>query len=332
MAYSLKKIQIALTTLVMITAGNVSSAPYGEACLPETCCSCSCGEFFVEAELLYLRAYEGGLSSVCDSTEISNFNQHGKRISKLTGKAHDPDFDWNAGFRVGAGYQFADSRCAIGAFWTHFDSNSSGGKHNRNEHRWKINFDAVDVLYGCELDLYSCFTLTPFGGLKYAYIDQKLHTHFLSTTNRDSSSSSSSSSSSCSGCASNTRSTGKIRQEFYGIGPLIGLDGDWNVGCGFSLYGNISLAILYGTFHVRSHGTDEFRHGTNINHTRRHTDACQTVVDAGLGVRWKTCICNNMPLVVQLGLEHHQYFNQNQFCSYGDLSLDGGSLLVGIGF
>ncbi len=338
MTYFIKKIHVAIT-LLLITSISVA---YGDddnrsACGErENCCSCQpaccCGQWFLEADLLYLRAYEGGLSSPCDSTHITDSEENGIMISRLNGKAHDPDFDWNLGYRIGAGYKFGGSNCGIGAFWTHYNSHTHGHKNHNNEHRWKLDFDVVDVLYGCECDVSNCFVLIPFGGLRYARIDQRLRTHFVNTSVEVPTLNSSSSESSSSRSEEGTRTTSRAhqKQEFFGVGPLLGFEVDWSFGCGFSLYGDISTAILYGTFHTRSNQTDDFTDSKNIDHLKKHTQACQAVVDAGLGVRWKTCFCCDKFLLLQLGLEHHQYFNHNHFCSYGDLSLDGVSLGVGI--
>ena len=318
MAYSLRKIQLAIAALVMVSTGYAhgsiatSGAGCDEGCGTDTCCSDSCcGTFFVGAEALYLRAYEGGLSNVCEGTEIVETEQNNKIVSRLHGKSHDPDFKWNLGFRLGAGYKFGDCNCGIGAYWTHFNSHNDGHDH---DHRWKLDFDVIDLLYGCDYDLCNCFVLTPFAGLRYARIEQKLNTHFVSTVKGSD--------------PDRITSTGHIKEDFWGIGPLFGLEGDWGMGCGFSLYGRVSLAFLYGNFHVRSHQNEVFHTGTNINHLRHNTDAYQAVVDTGFGVRWRTCVCDN-PFTVQLGLEQHRYFNHNQFCGYGDLSLDGVSLAVG---
>ena len=156
--------------------------------------------------------------------------------------------------------------------------------------------------------------------MKYVRIDQKLHSKFVSTIQD------------VSGSIDRTRSRGHLKEHFWGVGPELGIEGDWDVGCGFSLYGDVSVSILYGTFHVRSDQTDVFTSVTNINHLRKHTQACQTVLDVGFGVRWQTCFCNGIILGLQLGLEDHRYFNLNQFCGYGDLSLDGVSFGVCLGF
>ena len=315
MIYSFRKIQMAITVLLITAAGLAHGSNYNsrewceQPCAPEFCCPENCGRFFGGAEVLVLKAFEEGLSNACGSTQITNYyNDDHIPISKLNGKAHGPDFKWNAGFRIGAGYEFADGECNVGAYWTHFNSHSNGGCRT-----WKLNFDAVDVLYRCRCDCSSCLNWTPFAGVKFANIDQKFHTNFVQKT-------------------SGTRSTlrGRIKEEFFGFGPLFGIEGDWGFGCGFSLYGNISVAVLYGKFHEKSHQTEKFTDGINVDHLKKHIQACQPVVDAGFGVRWKTCVCNDKLLVVQLGLEQHRYFNQNQFCGYGDLSLNGVSLGAGI--
>lgn len=319
MAYSIKKmmaiIALAVTTTGAAQAGDYCSTSHDccmEACQPECCCPESCGQFFAGVGLLYLRAYEGGLSCVCDGTTITDSTVDGRVISRLTGEGFDPDFQWNPGFRLGVGYEFADCGCDIGAYWTNYHSHSSGGR-NDNELHWNLDFNVVDVLYSCEFACSPCFVVTPFGGVRWAGIDQKLRTHFFSTVD-----------------GTSFAGQGHSREDFSGVGPVFGVDGDWSIGCGFSLYGDVALAALYGKFHVRSHFTDAFSTGTNIDHLKRHFIACQPVLDAGFGVRWRTCLCNDKLLMVQLGLEQHRYFNFNQFGGYGDLVLDGVNLSVGI--
>lgn len=332
---SLRKIQIAIATLLITTIDFIqssedtltSSALCKEAPAPESY-SESCGQFFFGADLLYLRSFEGGLSNVCDNTSITESDENGIIISSLKGKNHDPNFKWNLGFCIDAGYEFPNN-CEIGANWTHYNAKTHWGKNHVNENLWKINFDVVDVLYGYECDLSTCLALTPFGGLRYASINQKLHTNF---ENKISSVTDptpySFSSDSFSGEEVRTTSSRNIKEKFFGIGPLFGIEGDLNIGCGFSLYGNVSIATLFGTFHVQSNQIENFDTGNNITDLRKRIQACQAVVDAGFGVRWKTCFCDEKILMLQLSLEQHRYFNHNQFCSYGDLILDGLSLAV----
>lgn len=290
-----------------------ANACYEQPC-DSYCCPESCGRFLFGAEVLYLRAFQGGLSSVCDETSINDTTENGRVISRLKGKGREPDFDWNAGFRIGAGYGFACSPCEIGVIWTNFNSNShSHGHCHRNNLRWNLDYNTVDVLFSCQCDC-SCIELSPFAGVRYARIDQKLHSNFVSYNN-----------------GSITHSHGSAKNDFSGVGPLLGIEGEWGFGCGWSLYGDVAFGVLYGKFRNHSHSFDEFDTGTNINFLRNHTESCQSFLDTGFGVRWKTCLCNRV-VVMQLGVETTRYFNQNQFCGYGDLSLDGVNFGIGTQF
>jgi hypothetical protein len=316
----IRKIKIAITTLAILATGALQgnegyATPqdyFYEPCAP-ACSGCDCGRYFIDAEALYLRASEGGLFSVCDSTSITNTTVGGIVFSTLDATGRDANFEWDWGFRLGAGYELPGCPCDLGIFWTHLNS-STGQGTARNEHRWNLEFNVVDGLYSCGYRLSPCFVIIPFGGLKYANIEQKLRTHFVNTVN-----------------GVGTTSKASIKEDFWGIGPLVGIDGDWGIGCGFSFYGDISFALLYGKFHVQSNKTEVLTSAINNDDTRSHLQAIQAVIDAGLGLRYRTCVCS-LPVVMQLGLEHHQYFNHNQFCGYGDLYLDGVTFGVGIAY
>lgn len=282
---------------------------------PEPCCPQSCGRLYFGGAALYLRAFEGGLSSACDGTEITTTTEDGLIISRLEGRAHDPNFKWNLGYRVELGYEFANSCCDIGVIWTHYDSHSQS-HGDASQHNWNIDFNVVDLVYGCDYNCSPCFAVTPFGGIRYAAINQNLHVEFSNLVDG----------------AISSSLTGRLKEDFVGIGPLIGLEADWNMGCGFSLYGGISVAALYGTFHVRSQQSEQFPIGINIDHTRKNVQACQTVVDAEFGIQWETTFCCDKCLFVRLGVEQHRYFNFNQFCGYGDLNIDGVCLGLGVNY
>lgn len=323
MNYSIRNIVAGMVTLVITTAGSVQggydgSPSYGyceQPCAPEPCCSDSCGSFFLEADVLYLRAFEGGLFDACDQTETTDSTVNGLVVSRLEGKSNSSNFRWNWGFRVGAGYEFANSCSGVGVYWTHFNSHKHGDHNEKNNRQWKIDFDAVDILWGYRSHLSSCVVLTPYVGVKYANINQRLHTNFVSTATNITDP-----------AVVHTRSRGFVKEEFWGVGPEIGIEGDFGIGGGLSLYGNIALSTLYGRFHVESDHIDRFSTGKNIDHLRQNIDAYQTVLDTRLGIRWTTCFCSDKIFAVQLGLEQHRYFDHNQICGNGDLNLDGVSL------
>lgn len=345
MSYALKKIHAAITALLLTVTSQVHG-DYDNSSIDGECrgyCSCApaCyGKGFISADLLYWRAFEDGLDECVPNKVVDYISSDGDIISRFKGKDEDLHFNWDAGFRLGTGYEFA---CGwdIAAFWTHFHSHSSRHQRDdyefRNEHelRWKLDFEVVDLIGARKFDLGSCFTLSPFGGLRGARIEQKLHSNSISRSDSYCESSSaifySNLNSSRYSSSNFPTFSSHSKQKFWGIGPLIGVEADWNLGCGLSLYANASVAFLYGHFHVRLNESDEFIDGANFCKIHRNLYACQTVLDAELGIRWQTCVYGGI-VWLQLGLEHHSYFNQNRFGDYGNLCLAGANFSAGIAF
>ena len=153
MPYPLKKMYATIMALLLTVSSQVYS-DCGRSSTDEAdadCCSCApscCGGAFISADLLYWRAFEGGLDDCFPIEAVDYALSDGEIISRFRGKGKDPNFDWDPGFRVGAGYNFA---CGwdLAAFWTHFYSHSS--RHQRNDYefgveqelRWKLDFEVV---------------------------------------------------------------------------------------------------------------------------------------------------------------------------------------------
>ena len=339
MDYAFKRIQLVLAALSLTVVGQ-AHGDYDNSLTDQECgdcCSCQpacCGNGFISAGLLYWRPFVGGIDE-CGSGNVSeSIASDGRVISRFNGRARNPDFDWDPGFRIGAGYEFACSNWDVAVFYTYFrsrshdsnspDSDSSSSDSYRfdnreNRLRWNINFDLIDVVAGYEADVGSCFMFRPFIGLRGARIDQKVHRgHFQSSD----------------GYFSRSRDHfgGRNHEKFSGLGPLLGIEADWNIGCGFQLYANASTSWLYGKFHVRLNEVDNFEYLDNFCHISKNLDANLANFDAGLGVRWETCFCGDIQLMLQLGFEHHQYFNYNRIGDYGDLCFDGVNFSAGIEF
>lgn len=281
------------------------------------CCQPDCCQMggFVSGELLYWRTFQSGLD-ICVPEQVSDIvTADGRVISRFKGRGRDPHFNWDPGFRIGAGYRLPCTNWDVRAFWTHFNSHSSSKNHD-SRLRWNINLNVLDVIAGYDLDFGYCFNFRPFFGLRGAKIDQKLRVRsspdifiddfFIADT--------------------------KSKEKFTGLGPLIGLEADWNIGCGFSLYTMGSVAWMYGKYNVRFTEFDESFAVINLSKIRNHLDASLACADAAIGIRWETCFYMNTRLLLQLGLEHHRYFDYNRLGNYGDLSFDGVNLSAAIGF
>lgn len=307
----IRKIHLALALLLIssISYGHGEDAlSCGENQNPLYCQSCCrCDRVSLSGDFLYWRAFEGGLDS-CVPEEFSDIvTSDGRVISRFSGRGREPHFKWSPGFRIGLGYESSYSEWDIAACWTHFRSHSHGPNHHGNKIQWKINLDVIDLVAGYEFDLAPCFTLRPYGGLRGARIYQNLRIREfpssisteLFTLNK------------------------KDKARFLGIGPLFGVEGDWAMGCGFSVFTNVSLSWLYGNFHTRFGEFEGTSDTENFCQIKRHLDAVQAVADVAVGVRWQKCLCENVQLLLELSLEHHRYFDHNRIGGYGDVCFDG---------
>jgi hypothetical protein len=327
----IRKLHVAIT-LLSITSIGYSYGSVGESL---NCCPCqpSCGTGFISADLLYWRAYQSGLDTCVPVGGCDGVSSGGFVTSTFRGKDRDPHFKWNPGFRIGAGYEFACSNWGFGSSWTHFNSSAHAGNGDCNSLRWNVKLDVVDLVAAYEYDLCSCFVLRPFAGLRGARIKQNSHSEefaFPAFSDSDTSSFSSSSISVCNcfegeSIINDTRN----RQKFVGIGPLLGLEADWDIGCGFSVYASASISWLYGKYHVKLEEFEQTFDASNCCIQRKNLDGSPAVGDATLGVRWETCVCDDTRFFMQFGLEHHRYFDFNRIGCYGDLSFDGVNLSAG---
>jgi hypothetical protein len=325
MTHFIRKLNAGLTFLLIVSMGSAygdydnrwSGYAQDECCLPDCCDSCGWGNWFVGGGLIYWRAYESGLDT-CVENFSSNSIVDDVVISESRRKSRDPHFEWNPGFRVGLGYESRERSWDIATIWTHFNQKSKGSKNGENRARWKLDFDVVDVLGAYNYQLGSCFILRPYGGVRGARIDQKLHNGVFSDETVFTS-------------TDEGVTIFRNKQDFWGVGPVIGLEGDVEVGCGLSLYANGSVSWLYGRSHVKVFDETQTIDTIDIASNHKHHNAVITALDAELGIRWSTYMCE-LPFVVQFGLEHHQYYNYNRISRCGDLSFDGFNFSIGLGF
>jgi hypothetical protein len=328
-----------LTAVGQVYGGNNHCAIDDES---EDNCACQCahyGKGFISADLLYWRAFEGGFNDSLPIEDADYVSSNGNIIAIFREKNKHPRFNWNAGFQLGTGYEFA-SGWDIALFWTHFHSQAS--RHQKNDdglkidykNRWKLNFEVVDAIFGHHFKKGAIFTWTPFAGLRGAKIEQKFRSNFVNRADSYSESSLTIFSYSMpTGYLTDvlTTSTMHSKQKFFGMGPVAGVELSWDLGWGFSVSARGSVAGLYGYFRVKSNELDEIPGVIDLTHVRKYLETIQAIVDAELCISWHTCFwgCN---LRLQVGYEHHGYFNQNHFLDYGDLHLDGANFSATLAF
>lgn len=297
--------------------------------------------FYVWGEGLYWKAAESGLTSVIKAVSGQEVlvglsaNIHGI-------KSKHPHFDWHWGFRIGAGYNMCHDLWDVYSEWTRFHftdrkvvSVPSGGSPTsgvipvlfpfwipkistdifppttlvRSETHWKVQLDMIDLQLGRQFYVTNCLVLKPHLGLRVGWILQSYNIEDLG------------------GIGSfdiPTAFTMNMRNNFWGVGLIGGLDSIWNLGRGFSIYGNGAVSILDGHFinrfvffdGVRLNEDAPFGIGVQFDN-KSHQNMAVFVADLALGVRWdRSFWCDRIHVGVRAGYEQHIYFEQNQFMNY----------------
>ncbi|MBS0620553.1 MAG: hypothetical protein JSS61_03735 [Verrucomicrobia bacterium] len=222
-----------------------------------------------------------------------------------------PRFSWNWGFRVGAGYNTPYDGWDINSSWTHIRNNAHGtrragddllvpvwttvghlfpGSPTRAHCHWLATLNQFDLDLGREFFVGRHITLRPHMGLRTTWIAQEDKITYSSATNSQ---------------------EVKLKEDFWGFGFLAGLDTDWRLGAGFSIYGNAGLAALLGYFAL--HQRAELNE-VDIWSQRKSCRTGKAILDLAMGFKWVGKFCNErFGVTLRAGYEYHLYFNQNQF-------------------
>lgn len=298
------------------------SKGYADPCtLPCSPCEESCSpKWWASADLLYLRASEEGFGADFGTTTIDVTVVGDGDVTTVNEINEEIDFHWNLGFRLGAGYGCESSCWNPAVYWTHFNETGKGNDDN-NHAKWKLKFNEIDAVIAYQIDYSNFFSFKPFFGARYAQINQTITSHLEALVTNVST-----------GAANIALSTLNDHQNFWGAGPVFGFEGAFDLGRGFSVYGNLAGNILYGQFKVHFNDSDLFTVHVNNSITTSKNSGILTGYDLGLGMRYIVGCASEMPVTLQLGLEQHSYCDYNQLGGNGDLNLYGFNLSANVQF
>jgi len=297
-----------------------------DCCQQSSYCEDAFGRFFIRGDLLYWKPHVSGIELDFGTAYIDQVTTDGTQVTRTEEFDADPHFKWNCGYRVAAGYQFVRSNWEIDAYWTSFQGTSSRDSTEDvdtiNTGKYKVRLNQLDVDLAYNLPLCPSFILKPFVGVRGARIHQSLNAQLTTDITFSPTS-----------LATETRILDDS-QKFCGIGPILGLEGGWNLGCGFGVYGSAIGGVLYGIDKVHFNDTDIFtapisKQIFSLNNRNIHEFNC--TLDLAIGLSWQTCVYDGFQLTLKLDFEHHEYFNQNKFsATRGDLCFDGGVFSISI--
>jgi len=299
-------------------------------------------DIFITGDALLWQAHEGGLGFAIES-ELAHLDTPLDHSS-----VENPHFKYDWGFRLGAGYNLPHDGWDLYADWTHINMRSHHEEAGEEgeflwpmwihpaspfslnvvgeaEARWKMHLNVIDLDMGREFFTSKWLTFRPHFGLRSAWIRQSYDVDYEGIYTP------------AEGNLNPIKVGDEIKidlnNKFWGIGPRFGLDTQWGLGTGFSLYGNASISLLYGFFSSYFHELDRRLNGIGVPYAATHNSFRQTtaVSDLQLGLRYDHMFSNDrFHFNIQAGWEHHMFFSQNQFVRFVD-NIEKGNFVVNQG-
>jgi hypothetical protein len=286
----------------------------------------------MEFEFLWWRSENHGFSVALDEKSYGNYDGSGD--GKNRGHIVRIPPDWKPGFRLGIGWNSDYDRWDLGADWTYYTNHASVTKV-RNDltvgepgydgyyPMWPVantNFQNLFAPYQVleagwhlwqnvfNLDLGRAYSITrhisfkPHWGASGAILKQKFHDLFSVPLNPRGT------------IETVSQSEFHGKNQWWGIGPRVGVEGSWHLGAGLSILANTSAALYYGQSKVRFHSKQIYAPSGSTSVNRKFNDAFYQLVpnlQLFLGLGWGTCLnCDEVFLGIDAGWETNYWWNQ----------------------
>lgn len=329
--------------ILMASCCALGPAAHGECGDVENCASfeSNCNRAHLFGSMLYWYASEETSSTWANA--ISADVRDGRIYDTFS--AENINFDWNYGFRAGAAYTLNHDLWNTRIYWTHYTTNATktasdalilteffggfiaGEISDWARIKWKLNYNTLDWDISRNFHLCKGLTLKPYFGIKGAWIDQSIrfNSHVILQDNQ----------------IVDYNSKERLKNDFWGLGPSIGLSGDWQF---FSrteskccLISDFSCTTMWGNWNFEDEYEGLPGDVIAVNQPRYTLGALQLRGFMGFG--WSTpinCMCSMFNL--QVGYEVQYWFNQlriptfQQFLLHGDLVMQGITLNCQVDF
>ncbi len=275
-------------------------------CNPKGCTDMNCGGFYVSADFLYWRSENHGFSY---AYELKSTTQNVGSVVRI-----DPE--WDPAFRVGAGwnttYDFWDvfldytwyqnrssesSSSAIGFIPLWPVSSSTTGQYRDVSASSRFSLNMGDLEIGRMVYLTKSIAVRPHWGARGGTLHQKFKDNFSGLL---------------SGASSAETFNG--RNNYWGVGPRTGVNGEWHMSRSFSILGKAAGALLYGKTQVKNEHQTLASGGTVFVLERQYKDNFYQLVpnlQLALGLQWQTCFwCEKMFFKMSASWETNYWWNQ----------------------
>ncbi len=288
-------------------------------------------DIWVSGDLLYWIPREKSISFLNKEMDVFTTNDFTQSARIF------PEFEWDFGYRFGIGHLFADQKWDVSLNWIHYKAFSDQHKGSFNEAfvgmfpiwsiaddiiagdyvsfgkmHWTMKLDLIDLKFARDLK-FGRFNLKPFVSLTTGWIDQDFDIEYTG------------------GIFQSGIDYIEMKNNYWGMGPSVGIDPRLYLGAGWSIYANAAISMLIGSFDV--HQEETYLLSERLDH-HRHRTRLAWISDLGIGFLWKTLFMHERyALSFKLGWEYQVLFHQNQLktgefhlVSHNrDLQLQGGT-------
>ena len=306
--------------------------------------SCS-RDFYVHGEFLLMKPTEEGLEYAIDQ-DTTGTVVFPLTNGKIKGFSRGSDeWDWRYGFRVGFGAYVMHDAWNIQADWTYIKiksdsevSNDGTGillpiyyppstpiLMNNASSRWSGDYNTMDVMMGKPYHVSRYYISNPMFGIRAGWIDQDYHIRYFSAGI---------------GGPLIKRNTW-LKNDYWGAGIRGLYEGQFLLGSGFSFYGKIAFALLFGKFDLSQQSENltvaDIGNRALEYRTEDSFYSVQPNAELGMGFSWSRFFHKNQyQISLKVGYEFHHWWDQNQArkffdsdptstdnVSRGDLSFNG---------
>jgi hypothetical protein len=295
-------------------------------------------DFYFYGDFLALQPREEGLEYAIENTNGSGgFPLRGGDVKGFGTPHHS--WSWDFGFRIGVGFYLNHDQWEFDLSWFWYNNNQETSSatvantfliplwfnldpqagNQQASARWGLTMNILDISLGKPYHISRYVVFHPFFGVRAAWIDQTYVARYGGDWQSE----------------SGVKFIGK--NDFWGVGPRIGVNTKWYLGADFELLANISTSFLIGDFDV----TQNTQHSALGIQVDPDIDLTEPNLDIQLGVSWGTYFNNKQNhFALQVMGEFQQWWDQLQFrkfysntltfpsdtVSRGDLTIQGVSV------
>lgn len=274
--------------------------------------------------------------------------------SQQSAQLVDVPFTWGPGLRVGGLYQSPDqtwranlyatlyhttgTQTASGRVYSALLGNFYAGNTNGLKFgpyydfasmRWEFAFDNIDLELSRLFSISDNFHFSPYIGLKTAFIDQSMLTHWVTPHSPNTPPNT----------YTFTSSNENLKNNYWGIGPALGINAQYDFmntsAYQFGLVADVSASVMYGHWTFSDVFVTNDHQTVNVNTDPITGGSTMWRGQVGLSGAFNTKAAK---YTARLIYETQTWFNQLQYYSYSmghlnDLmSLHGGDFELGVAF